>query len=113
LTTFIKIRKTTRTLYRVLVVFIPLVLLLLPATIFDSGPTICISKLITDIDCPGCGITRAVQHALHLDFQTAWAYNKLIIVIAPLLIWLYFQEVKTSYTYFFQADTPSGRITEN
>ena len=88
-------------------------LLLLPATIFDSGPTICISKLITDIDCPGCGITRAVQHALHLDFQKAWDYNKIIIVIAPLLIWVYFQEVKTSYTYFFRPDIHNGRTTEN
>jgi hypothetical protein len=92
---------TTRTLYRVLVVFIPFVLWILPANFFDEGPSICISKLITEVDCPGCGITRATQHAWHFDFQTAWNYNKMIVVVGPLLLWLYLQELRESYLYFF------------
>ena len=101
MTSFInKIFSTMRTLYRVLIVFVPLVLIILPADIFDHGPTICISKLLTDVDCPGCGITRATQHALHLDFANAWNYNKLFVVVTPLLIWLYITEVVESYTYY-------------
>jgi hypothetical protein len=102
-----KFHKTTKTLFRVFVVFIPFVLLVLPSDLFDSGPTICISKLITDIDCPGCGITRAVQHALHFEFQTAWEYNKLFVVIFPLLGWLYIQEVYQTIK-FFQKKDPSS-----
>jgi len=105
-------KRSTKTLYRVFVVFMPLVLLILPANIFDSGPTICISKLVTDIDCPGCGITRATQHALHFDFQTAWEYNKLIIIVGPLLLWLYVQELRISYQYFYQTDNDKASTTK-
>jgi hypothetical protein len=94
------IKQTTRTLYRVLVVLIPFVLILLPVNFFDHGPTICISKLITDVDCPGCGMTRAVQHCIHLDFKTAWNYNKMFVVVFPLLSLLYIQEVRKSWKYF-------------
>jgi len=95
-----QLRKTTKTLFRVFVVFIPFVLLILPPNVFDSGPTICISKLITKIDCPGCGITRAIQHAIHFEFETAWKYNKLFVVIFPLLGWLYLKESYQTYKYF-------------
>lgn len=95
-----KIISTMRTLYRVLIVFIPLILILLPADFFDHGPTICISKLLTDAVCPGCGITRATQHAIHFDFANAWNYNKLFVIITPLLIWLYITEVIESYHYY-------------
>jgi len=96
----LNIKQTIRTLYRVLIVLIPFVLILLPVNFFDKGPTICISKLITDVDCPGCGMTRAVQHCIHLDFQTAWNYNKMFIVVFPLLSVLYIQEVRKSWKYF-------------
>jgi len=95
-----KLISIMRTLYRVLIVFAPLVLILLPADFFDHGPTICVSKLLTEAECPGCGITRATQHALHLDFSNAWNYNKLFIVVTPLLIWLYITEVIESYKYY-------------
>ncbi|WP_413468664.1 DUF2752 domain-containing protein [Lishizhenia sp.] len=71
---------------------IPLLLLFLPATYFDEGQSICPSKLLFNKECPGCGITRSVQHAIHLDFQASWDYNKLIIIVLPLLLlfWLYY-----------------------
>ena len=101
MTSFInKIFSTMRTPYRVLIVFVPIVLILLPADFFDHGPTICVSKLLTEAECPGCGITRATQHALHLDFPNAWNYNKLFVVVTPLLIWLYITEVVESYKYY-------------
>lgn len=89
-----------RTFYRVLIVFVPLILVILPADFFDHGPTICISKLLTAADCPGCGITRATQHAIHFDFSNAWNYNKLFVVITPLLIWMYITEVFESYKFY-------------
>ena len=96
----LNIRSSIRTLYRVLIVLMPFVLIFLPVNFFDQGPTICISKLITDFDCPGCGITRAVQHCIHLDFKTAWYYNKMFILVVPLLSLLYIQEVRKSWKYF-------------
>lgn len=71
---------------------IPFVLLILPTNFFDEGQSICPSKFLLDKECPGCGITRSVQHAIHFDFQAAWDFNKLIIVVLPLLIvfWVYY-----------------------
>jgi len=70
-------------------VLIPFLLLLLPATYFDSGQSLCPSKLLLDKECPGCGITRSVQHAIHFNFKTAWEYNKLIVLVLPLLIYFW------------------------
>ncbi|MBC7448560.1 MAG: DUF2752 domain-containing protein [Hymenobacteraceae bacterium] len=69
-------------------------LLGLPADFFDHhGPTLCLSRLLLDTECPGCGMTRASMHALHLDFATAWHYNRLVVIVLPLLAWLWGREV--------------------
>jgi hypothetical protein len=71
---------------------IPIVLWSLPADFFDSGlPPLCISQILFHRSCPGCGITRAVQHALHFDFNTAWHFNKLVIFVLPFLIYFWFK----------------------
>jgi len=66
-------------------VFAPIVLLFFPANYFDTGQTICPSKRFLDIECLGCGLTRATQHFIHLEFKTAWEYNKLIVIVFPLM----------------------------
>lgn len=71
---------------------IPLVLLALPATFFDHGESLCLSKILADLECYGCGMTRAIMHLIHLDFEQAWFYNKLSFVVLPLLAFLYGQE---------------------
>jgi len=67
-------------------VLAPIVLLFFPSNYFDTGQTICPSKRLLDIECLGCGLTRATQHFLHLEFKTAWEYNKLIIIVFPVMI---------------------------
>ena len=47
---------------------IPMVLLVLPADFFDSGRTVCLSVILFNKTCYGCGITRAVDHLIHLEF---------------------------------------------
>lgn len=68
----------------------PIILLILPATFFDNGQTICISKIFTDKECYACGITRGIMHLIHLDFEEAYAYNMLSFIVFPLLgvIWV-------------------------
>ena len=69
-------------------------LLVLPADFFDHhGPTMCVSRLLLGVECPGCGMTRASMHALHFDFAAAWHYNRLVVVVLPLLAWLWGKEV--------------------
>ena len=74
-------------------VIVPLVLLALPATYFDHGDAVCLSRILADIECYGCGMTRAFMHLIHLDFAEAWSYNKLSFVVFPLLAFLYGQEL--------------------
>lgn len=70
-------------------VVIPLTLFILPADFFDHGEVICPSKRFLNLECVGCGITRGIQHALHLDFKTAWMYNKLVFIVLPIGIFIW------------------------
>ena len=41
----------------------------------------CPFKLITGIDCPGCGMTRAFKATVRLDFASAFEYHPLFWLI--------------------------------
>ena len=68
---------------------LPIYLFFLPANHFDRGQSICPSKVFFDFECFGCGLTRAVQHALHFEYAEAFEFNKLILVVFPILIMFY------------------------
>lgn len=75
-------------------------LLLLPVIAFfvayiliKNGIAVCIWKNIFHIDCWGCGITRAFYALCHFDFKNAWHYNNKIFIIAPLLIYIWVNEI--------------------
>lgn len=94
--------RITHILILVALLVIPIVLLFLPATYFDTGETVCLSKRLLDIECLGCGLTRGIQHLIHLDFQTAWDFNKLSFVVFPLLVYLYITWFLNSYRILFK-----------
>lgn len=64
----------------------PAILVLLPADFFDEGPVMCLSRVLLDMECYGCGITRAVMHALHFEWAIAYEYNPLVVLVLPTLI---------------------------
>ena len=68
----------------------PLILFILPADYFDQGKSACLSVVFFDLECYGCGMTRATMHLIHLEFFKAFEYNKLVILVFPLLLlwWL-------------------------
>ena len=76
---------------------IPLVLLVLPADFFDTGRAICLSVILFGKTCYGCGITRAVHHLIHLEFLEAYNFNKLVVIVFPLISYLYFKEIVRVY----------------
>jgi len=73
-----------------LIVVAPVVLLILPATFFDNGESICLSKVIFNFECYACGMTRACMHLIHFDFEEAFAYNMASFIALPLLgvVWI-------------------------
>lgn len=83
----------------IFIVVIPIVLLILPANFFDDGESICLSKLLANMECPGCGMSRACMHLIHFDFKEGFAYNKMSVIVLPLLaiIWIqwFLQEYKS------------------
>ncbi|HKK87488.1 MAG TPA: DUF2752 domain-containing protein [Saprospiraceae bacterium] len=77
-------------LIHIVIVIAPVVLIFLPKDYFNTGQSICVSQLLFDLECYACGMTRAVMHMIHFDFQSAWEFNKLAFLVFPLLIplWL-------------------------
>jgi hypothetical protein len=76
---------------RIIVTMIaPFVLWMLPVDFFDSGDSICLSKMLANMECYACGLTRATMHFIHFDFIKAWEFNKLSFIVVPMLfpLWL-------------------------
>lgn len=70
----------------ILLLLTPIVLWILPADFFDEGQSICLSKVLFDVECLGCGMTRAVMHMHHLEMEEAIYYNNGVVVIFPALV---------------------------
>jgi len=76
---------------------LPLVFLLVPTSWFESRRSICLIRNVLGINCPGCGMTRAISCIFHGNFKSALQYNKLVVVVLPLLCYTWLQSVKTEY----------------
>lgn len=48
---------------------------------------------LTGLKCPGCGSQRAIHSLLHLDLETAFKYNALLIFSLPIIIILGYAEL--------------------
>lgn len=88
------LKKSLFRIYLTILLIAPIILLILPADFFDKGQSICISVLLFDKNCYGCGMTRAIQHLIHFDFTQAWNFNKLAFLVFPLLTISYLKELK-------------------
>ena len=95
-------------------VLLPLVLLVLPADYFDQGQSLCLSKVLAGVECFGCGMTRAIMHLIHLEFQVAAGFNKLCFIVFPVLsvLWAqwFWQDFKRLQQSRRQALPPQGQI---
>jgi hypothetical protein len=65
--------------------------MILPMDYFDHGQSLCLSQLLLKKNCLGCGITRSIQHLIHLDFIIAYKLNKLVVIVFPILSFFYFK----------------------
>ena len=74
----------------VFMIVTPIVLLLLPANFFDNGESICLSKVLLDMECYACGLTRSIMHLIHFEFEKAYEYHMLSFIIFPMLcvVWI-------------------------
>jgi len=74
-------------LNRMLLVFaIGVVFLFVPMDLLSRIAPKCLFHTLFSTGCIGCGTTRAILSVLHLRFIEAYEYNRLIVVIFPLMI---------------------------
>jgi len=52
----------------------------------------CLFEAMFDLECPGCGLTRALQALLHGDLAAAWARNPLVFVVFPAGVLCWFRD---------------------
>jgi len=71
------------------ILLIPVVLYFIPIEWLESQHTICLYKNLTGHDCYGCGMTRAIISAIHFQFTNAYHFNKLFVIVLPLLVYIW------------------------
>jgi len=91
--------KWFNTLWIASMLMFPFLLWLMPADYFDHGGVeICPSKAFFNLECPGCGLTRATMHMHHMEWQEAIYFNTGIVVIYPALVivwaWWFFKAIQ-------------------
>jgi len=59
--------------------------------VFEPGKTglfpVCLFRLVTGYQCPGCGTTRALHQLVHGHFLAAFMLNPLLLIASPFLLW--------------------------
>ena len=78
--------KPVRIAIGILLIAIPVTLFIVPVDYFDHGQATCLSVIFFDMECYGCGMTRATMRMMHFDFVGAYKFNPLIIAVFPLLV---------------------------
>ncbi len=51
----------------------------------QRGPTLCLSRLLFHVNCPGCGLTRGVCFLVHGRWREALRFNLLSPVVLALM----------------------------
>lgn len=80
-----------------LLLLVPLLLVLIPTSWLEGRRTLCPIKALTGRNCPGCGMTRATSSALHGNFKQALRYNRLVVIMLPILAYQWLQMLSREY----------------
>ena len=78
------------TFHLVILLFLPLLFYIgVQILVHYNSHTICIFKILTGHQCWGCGMTRAFNELFQLHFKEAYSFNPRIVIIAPLLVYIW------------------------
>ena len=85
----------------------------IPTAWLEGAPTLCLWQRLLGVECPGCGMTRALSAALHGDFAAAWSFNRAVVVVLPLAIGVWADYVRRRFAAMRAAPAArraSGRL---
>ncbi|GAC1402823.1 MAG: hypothetical protein NVSMB68_16540 [Thermoanaerobaculia bacterium] len=71
---------------------LPVVIGSIPMSLFERMPKVCLLRRV-GIPCWGCGMTRAVASAARADFRGSWRYNRLSVIVVPMLAFLWARRI--------------------
>jgi hypothetical protein len=77
------------------ILLIPVVMYFVPLEWLKNQHSICLFRNLTGHDCYGCGMTRAIFSALHFRFDDAFHFNRLYVVVLPLLVYIWAKTIIT------------------
>jgi hypothetical protein len=97
----LSIKDITLKIYWIGLLIGPVILFVLPASFFDTGKSVCLSIVLFDQECYGCGMTRGLQHLIHGEVTAAHEFNKLSSLVLIVLIVLWISEMKKFYNRRF------------
>jgi len=63
-----------------------------------DGPTLCLWNRIFDIECPGCGLVRALCYMTHGQGAEAVSFNPLILPVLAIISYLLLAQLKNTLT---------------
>jgi hypothetical protein len=69
------------------------VLYFIPLEWLKNQHSVCLFKNITGHECYGCGMTRAILSAIHFQFADAYLYNKLFLIVLPVLTYIWAKKI--------------------
>lgn len=78
-------------------ILLPLVFIVVPTSWFESRCSFCLIRHLFGVPCPGCGMTRAISCVFHGQFKQALQYNKLVVIVLPLLCHAWLGAVMAEY----------------
>ncbi len=87
-----------------LYILFPAVFALIPTSHIEAGPPLCLSRLLFGVPCPGCGMTRALSCALHGDFRRALRYNNRVVLVLPLLSYVWGRAIVAEWQHYHELD---------
>ena len=78
----------------IVLIAVPLLAALVPMSWLEGAPGVCLIKRVTGRPCWGCGMTRAIASLLRGRFRQAVRYNPRVVIVGPLLGYLWLKELR-------------------
>lgn len=80
-----------------LFLILPIAFYLIPTEGIYHGHSICPIKMIFGVECPGCGMTRAVFSLMYGRIMEAVDFNKFVLLIFPIMVGYWMVDIRLMF----------------